>query len=123
MHSNPLAIPCKESWEAGIQANYFARDIGCPTLNMTCMRSKTKEEVAAAQRSTPMIINNELLLHAAMKFSPVVDGVMITEQPFNSLRPGFKIVFPIAPFLLFVIKTHNFDRSRFLKRLGFLYKI
>jgi carboxylesterase type B len=49
MHSNPLTIACKDSWEAGIQANYFAKDIGCPTLNLKCMREKTADEVRTAQ--------------------------------------------------------------------------
>ena len=52
------------------------------------MRGKTKEEVHAAQRANPITPNNEKLLYAAMKFSPVVDGVMITEQPFTSLKAG-----------------------------------
>ena len=57
IHSNPFAIPCKENWLAGIQANYFARDLGCPDLDLDCMRSKTGREVLAAQRFTDNFLN------------------------------------------------------------------
>ena len=65
IHSNPFAIPCKENWLAGIQANYFARDLGCPDLDLDCMRSKTGREVLAAQR----FINNEIITFDNLIFS------------------------------------------------------
>jgi len=88
IQSNPLTIPFKESWEAGIQANYFAKEIGCPDMDMECMRSKSIKEVTAATDATPIIINNERILHAAMPFGPVVDQNIILEQPYDSLMEG-----------------------------------
>ena len=38
MHSNPFHIAFKEAWEGGIQANMFGKEIGCPTLDKTCLR-------------------------------------------------------------------------------------
>ena len=71
VQSNPLAIPFKEKWEAAkqgyfstikhgthfFQGNMFAKEIGCPDFNMTCMRSKSVKEVVEATDRVPIIIN------------------------------------------------------------------
>mgnify|MGYP001794851317 CR=1 FL=1 len=77
MQSNPFHIAFKEAWEGGLQANDFGHQIGCPTLDKKCLRSKSYEQVKEAQGKTNGIINPDKLFLAANAWGPVIDGIYL----------------------------------------------
>ena len=87
-HLSPYHIAFKESWEAGIQASHFARELGCPTMDKVCMREKTFEEVMDAKGRTNAIVNKDKLFLAAVQWGPTIDGKFLKQQPFEALRNG-----------------------------------
>ena len=85
VQSNPLAIGLKENWEGMLQTAHMAQVTGCPNADPACLRNIPWQELALHAKETPNIINPEHILHAAMPYSPIIDGVVIKEQPIESL--------------------------------------
>jgi len=88
LHSSPYHIAFKESWEAGIQAAHFAREIGCQTMDKDCLRGKSYDEVMEAKGKTNSIVNRDKLFLAAVQWGPTIDGNYLKQQPFDALRNG-----------------------------------
>ena len=95
IHSNPFAIPCKENWLAGIQANYFARDLGCPDLDLDCMRSKTGREVLAAQR----FIDNfsYLYIELSILYTSFILQIQVNKSEYSRQRTTFILCHAFQP--------------------------
>ena len=86
VQSNPLAIGFKENWEGMLQTAHLGHVTNCPNADPDCLRKLSWEELALKAKETPVFVNNEHILHAAMPFAPVIDGVLIKEQAMDSLR-------------------------------------
>jgi len=89
VESNPYGVPYKDLEQARAIAGKFAHNLGCPSDDIGCMREKLPAVVLYDQLKRNMIwpvlfegISDMLL------WSPVVDGVVIREQPLQAALEG-----------------------------------
>lgn len=96
MQSNPLELPfkTKESYKPLAQA--LAKEVGCPDYSISCLRSKSANEIVAAQKAAEK--GGLDIFHpfrSILAWSPTVGPDDITMQPFEAFRTGKHAKVPI----------------------------
>ena len=86
VQSNPLAIGMKENWEAMLQTAHMGHVTNCSNADPECLRQIPWQQLALYAKETPSFVNSDHLLHAAMPYAPIIDGVLIKEQIIDTLR-------------------------------------
>jgi carboxylesterase type B len=91
MQSDPLGLPVRNLTEAKRTGEYFTLAAGCQysLRPLECMRAKPVEALLKAQTSPR--INLAILefgLYALITWSPVVDGVIVTQAPLGAAAAG-----------------------------------
>ncbi|HVY54717.1 MAG TPA: carboxylesterase/lipase family protein, partial [Thermodesulfobacteriota bacterium] len=89
MESNPLGLPYKSLKQSHSIAKEFASNLGCPVDDVGCMRKKLPEEVLVAQQQKDFMW--PALFHGIrdmLVWSPVIDGEVLTRQPFLATAGG-----------------------------------
>lgn len=89
MESNPLAIPIK-TLEQGVKyAKKLADDLGCSEDEISCLRNKSTKETLASQDSFNLLISTMFHgIRGSQIWAPMIDGVVITEQPIVAIKEG-----------------------------------
>ena len=89
MESNPLGLPYKTLKDSRSIAKRFAHNLGCSIDDVSCMRNKLPEVVLDAQQQRNIIW--PAVFHGIkdlLAWAPVVDGVVIAEQPIEAISSG-----------------------------------
>lgn len=91
IESNPITLPFKTVEQARALARLFVEDLNC-TWNRedtdACLRSRTVEQVLAAQYSSQQRIPYLEPLQLFLPWTPVVDGVEIPAGPMEAFAAG-----------------------------------
>ena len=94
--SGPNGVPYKNVSEAETINSEFVRRAGCcsepscKVANVECLRSKTTKEIqrAAWGRFTFELDDPEKVQQAGEPWSPVIDGQILVDHPFNLISKG-----------------------------------
>ena len=109
MQSGSASFRWRDAAEAEAQGEQFARALGCTNVATTpaCLRSKTRDEVL---RALP-IDQQKFVEPEAVQWGPIVDGVVVPDQPRELYRRG---EFNRVPLIIGVNKDEGWiyaDRS------------
>eukprot|EP00163_Fabomonas_tropica_P022414 TRINITY_DN3908_c0_g2_i1.p1 TRINITY_DN3908_c0_g2~~TRINITY_DN3908_c0_g2_i1.p1 ORF type:complete len:436 (+),score=135.35 TRINITY_DN3908_c0_g2_i1:312-1619(+) len=88
VESNPWALRLKTPKQASEIGAKMAKDLGCKRDDVGCMRNTTWQDVAAAEKKAQGGLN---LLNPLLSFypwTPIVDGVELTDQPMTIYAEG-----------------------------------
>ncbi|EAL61656.1 hypothetical protein DDB_G0291344 [Dictyostelium discoideum AX4] len=88
IESNPWSLPIKTIDEAKDLAKIFAKDLGCDINDNACLYSKNQEELLLAMNISQNHFNVLAPLLTFLPWTPVVDGVLITDQPLALIQKG-----------------------------------
>ncbi|XP_078594545.1 crystal protein-like [Branchiostoma floridae x Branchiostoma japonicum] len=89
MLSLPFTINHKSHSEAARLGNRFAGLLNCSHGDMTCIRSKTTEEILDAQDKTGTFIANPFhLLEMFVQWGPYIDGDILAEELVDRFAKG-----------------------------------
>ncbi|KAK3086085.1 hypothetical protein FSP39_013279 [Pinctada imbricata] len=88
IESAPVSIPFKDKTEMLFIGNLLADQLNCPEGDLTCLTSKTAEEIAEAQHITRPIPSSLKLLEFFEPWVPYVDGDIVPYQPLEAMRRG-----------------------------------
>ena len=89
LQSMPIAVPLANISEAVKLSTLFSSFLNCSPTDITCLRSKSAEEIVKAQvlsSAAPINIRNPLLLFE--QWGPVIDGVEIRQHPLQEIAAG-----------------------------------
>ena len=88
MESNPLGLPFHERESASDNANAMFEYLNCTDNDVTCMRTKSIDELLDAQKNAIQLDFENLFINF-LPFAPLVEeGGEIPIQPFEGLRTG-----------------------------------
>lgn len=95
LESSPFAIPYKTRVEALYLADLLADGLSCPRGNLTCMASKTADEIATVQHTIRSRPTSVKLLDFFEPLGPFVDGEVVPYQPLEAMNRGILKDVPI----------------------------
>lgn len=97
IESSPFTIAYRNEAEAYLIGDFLADMLGCAGgQDMTCLRSKTAEEIAIAQGKAGDIITSFRLLEAFEPWGPWVDGVEVLFEPIDAFDAAkFDVKMPV----------------------------
>lgn len=88
MESNPLGLPFHGRDTAAMNADAMMEYLGCATDDVSCMKTKSVEDVLDAQKNAPSLNLNNLFINF-LPWSPLVEANgLIPEQPLTALAAG-----------------------------------
>jgi len=89
MESQPFTIPLRTPSSMPALGQEFANFIGFSIGDKACLMGKNSSAIVAAQMAAQNTIKSDpVLLNAFLCWSPIVDGIVVTEQPFTALVSG-----------------------------------
>ncbi|KAJ8046869.1 cAMP-regulated D2 protein [Holothuria leucospilota] len=89
MISNPFALPYKLPEDALKLADVFAEELGCPPLDLACLRSKDAVDVqAASERAPSTVINPREILQFFEQWNPTVGEGEYPPEPVEAFEQG-----------------------------------
>ena len=89
LQSTPIALPLANISEAVKLSTLFSSFLNCSPTDITCLRSRSAEEIVEAQvlsSAAPINIRNPLLLFE--QWGPVIDGEEIRRHPLQEIAAG-----------------------------------
>ncbi|EGC32385.1 hypothetical protein DICPUDRAFT_155629 [Dictyostelium purpureum] len=87
LSSTPFSTGLKDKSKARGYATRFANFINCNVEDITCLRSKSMEEILDAQAKVRMQVG-EKVLDTFTIWAPIVDGDIIPKQPLTAAKDG-----------------------------------
>jgi carboxylesterase type B len=97
MESPPISIPFKDRTEELFLGEMLTLQLKCQPNDMACLRSKSSDEVAIAQKTIRNYPTSIKLLEFFEPLGPYVDGKVVPMQPLDALRQGY---FQKKPFMI-----------------------
>lgn len=97
MESAPISIPFKSRPEELFLGEMITLQLGCQPNDMVCLRSKSADEVALAQKTVRNYPSSIKLLEFFEPLGPFVDGNIVPFQPLEGVRRG---LFQNKPFII-----------------------
>ncbi|XP_052063056.1 cAMP-regulated D2 protein-like [Mytilus californianus] len=89
IESAPISIPFKDRAEELFLGEMITLELGCQPNDMACLRSKTADEVALAQKTVRGYPSSIKLLEFFEPLGPYVDGQVVPFQPLEAARRGY----------------------------------
>ncbi|CAC5409182.1 unnamed protein product [Mytilus coruscus] len=88
IESAPISIPFKDRAEELFLGEMITLELGCQPNDIACLRSKTADEVALAQKTVRGYPSSIKLLEFFEPLGPYVDGKVVPFQPLEAARRG-----------------------------------
>lgn len=88
IESAPISIPFKDRTEELFLGEMITLELKCQPNDMECLRSKTADEVAIAQKTVRGYPSSLKLLEFFEPLGPFVDGKVVPFQPLEAARRG-----------------------------------
>jgi len=104
MESNPIQLRLKTMKQMKYLAHRFAEDLGCRPNDLKCLRSQNVSAILEAQHSSQTFLNPLMPLAAFYPWTPVVDGTVVPEQPWDATLAG---KFNKVPFILGTVEDEG----------------
>ncbi|XP_059164846.1 cAMP-regulated D2 protein-like [Physella acuta] len=88
IESSPIALPYKTYAEAFVLGGLLAEALGCQVEDVTCLRSRSADDVAKAAFDTRAKVASLKFLEMFEPFNPYIDGQLVTGQPLDVYSRG-----------------------------------
>jgi len=89
MESQPFTIPLRDTNTFPALAHEFAKFLGCDIKDKACLMAQNSTFIVDAQMyARSQIASDPKLLNAFLCWTPIVEGVVIPQQPFTALLLG-----------------------------------
>ena len=131
IQSNPFTLHMKTRDDANKIGKAFAKAIGCDASDVACLRGKTMEEVIVADKAASGKLNLLAPLSSFYPWTPLVDGTVLTDQPWRLYQQGNYNKVPVImgtvsqEGVLFVYEavTNNMTRFEYNALVDALWKV
>ncbi|EFA77234.1 putative cholinesterase [Heterostelium album PN500] len=122
--SNPYLLDLKTREIETKNSMNFAKAVGCPTADASCLYQLTPEEIIQGQIKAQNEIDILIPLALFLPWTPTVDGTEIFDQPINLIKQGKFYEIPMIvgtcmeEALLFIYQAANKSISKFEYEIG-----
>ncbi|KAI6658099.1 acetylcholinesterase isoform E4-E6 precursor [Oopsacas minuta] len=114
MESNGWTLPYRSSGDAELLGYQFIWRLGCVTIH--CMQTKSTNKILKAQEMKIAVTDSLNLLMEVMPWSPIIDGVQLTQQPFVALMDMVSNKTLLPPQIVGTTTNEGFGFVKFVQR-------